>query len=194
MAESGPRILVLAGSLRAASFNRKLARLGAGALRAAGADVTELDLREHPLPLFDQDLEEREGAPPSVLALKGLFRASQGFLVASPEYNSSITGVLKNTIDWVSRPVPGEPPLAPFKGKVAALVAASPGALGGLRGLVTIRSILGNLGVLVLPDQVALPKADTAFREDGSLVELARAAAVEKLARELVRVTAALRG
>jgi NAD(P)H-dependent FMN reductase len=115
-----------------------------------------------------------------------LFEAHEGLLISSPEYNSSITGVLKNTIDWVSRPVPGKPPLHAFAGKVALLVAASPGALGGLRGLVTLRSILSNIKVLVLPDQLAVPKAGEAFGADGRLADPRLQASIEKLGATLV--------
>src|SRR5262245_6276714 len=109
-----PRILAFAGSLRADSFNRKLVKPAAEAARAAGADVTLIDLKDYPLPIFDQDLEKAEGLPANARKLKDLFLAHQGLLIVSPEYNSSITAVLKNTIDWVSRPVPNEASLAAF--------------------------------------------------------------------------------
>jgi chromate reductase, NAD(P)H dehydrogenase (quinone) len=109
--------------------------------------------------------------PENGTKLKKLFIDHDGLLVASPEYNSSVTAVLKNVIDWVSRPAPGEPPLVAFRGKVATLMSASPGALGGLRGLVHLRSILGNIGVIVLPDQVAVARAHEALRPDGSLAQ-----------------------
>lgn len=187
-----PRLLAFAGSLRAGSFNKKLARVAAAAARAAGAEVTLLDLEEHPLPLYDGDLEDASGLPPAALELKRLFKAHHGLLIASPEYNSSISGALKNAIDWVSRPAEGEAELEAFRGKVVALVSASPGALGGLRGLVTVRSILSNIGALVLPDQVAVSKAHEAFDEQGQLKDEKVRRRVEKLAAELVRVTAAL--
>ena len=173
------RILAVSGSLRADSFNRKLVRIAAEGARAAGAEATVLDLREFPLPIFDEDLEKKEGLPDNAKKLKELFKSHQGLLVSSPEYNSSLSAVLKNTIDWVSRPAPGEPPLAAFAGKVAGLLAASPGALGGLRGLVHLRSILGNIGMIVLPEQFALVKAHEAFNADGTMKDdKARAAAM----------------
>jgi NAD(P)H-dependent FMN reductase len=185
-----PRILALAGSLRRDSFNKKLARVAAEAARSAGADVTWLDLRDCPMPIFDQDLEAETGMPEGASRFKQALRAHDGLLVASPEYNSSITPVLKNAIDWASRAEgQEEPPLAAFRGKVVALLSASPGALGGLRGLVTVRSIFGNIGCHVLPDQVAVPKAHAAFAEDGSLGDERSRASVERLAVELVRVT-----
>jgi chromate reductase len=189
-----PKILALAGSTREASFNKKLVRIAAAGARAAGADVTMLDLRDLPLPLFDEDLETRDGLPANARKLKDLMLAHQGFLISSPEYNSSISAVLKNAIDWASRPVPGEAPLACFTGKTAALMSASPGALGGLRGLVHVRSILGNINVLVMPDQVAVIAAHTAFTDDARLKDTGLHERVEsigaKLARLLIKLNA----
>jgi NAD(P)H-dependent FMN reductase len=123
----------------------------------------------------------REGLPANGRKLKDLFLAHQGLLISSPEYNSSISGVLKNAIDWVSRPVPGEEPLGCFAGKIAGLMSASPGALGGLRGLVHVRAILGNIKVLVVPEQVAVSKAKEAFNADGSLKDSKQQASVEAI-------------
>jgi hypothetical protein len=103
--------------------------------REAGAEVSLLDLKDFPLPLFDQDLEAEQGMPEAGAKLKRLFIDHDGLLIAAPEYNSSVTAVLKNAIDWVSPPASGEPSLVAFRGKVATLMSASPGALGGLRGL-----------------------------------------------------------
>lgn len=186
------QILALAGSLRAESFNRKLLREGIGALEAAGAQVTHLDLREYPLPLFDQDLEAAEGVPANAQAIKALFKQHNGLLIAVPEYNSSVTAVFKNTIDWVSRREEGEAPLECFKGKTAALLSASPGALGGLRGLVHVRAILGNIGVIVLPEQFALSKADAAFDSDGRLRDASQRDTVTAIAQRLAEVAARL--
>ena len=190
-----PKILAIAGSLRAGSFNKKLAALAAGAARVAGAEVTVVDLRELALPLFDQDLEDAGGLPEGAKKFKALLRASDGFLIASPEYNSSITAALKNALDWASRAESDdEPPLAAYRGKVAALFAASPGALGGLRGLVTLRSILGNIGVLVLPDQVAISTAHEAFDDAGQLKDARKAKQVAALAQSLVETARRLKG
>ena len=189
-----PRILAFAGSLRAESINKTLVRLAADAARAAGADVTLIDLRDYPLPIYDGDLETASDIPENGTKLKKLFVESHGLLIAAPEYNSSITGVLKNTIDWVSRPVPGEPPLAGFTGKVAGLCAASPGALGGLRGLVHLRSILGNIGMIVLPEQLAVSKAGDAFHPDGSLKDAKQQATLAKIAERLAEVARKLVG
>ena len=188
------RILVLSGSARRESFNAKLAAIGAAAARAAGAEVTSIDPREFAMPLYDGDLEAAEGLPEAVVRMKAEFLRHDGLFFACPEYNSSITPLLKNTIDWVSRPAPGEGSLACYRGKVAALLAASPGALGGLRGLVTVRSILSNIGVIVLPTQIAIPRAAQAFGPDGNLADAAQQKSVESLAAELVRVVGRLSG
>src|SRR5277367_3941186 len=177
-----PKILCFAGSLRRDSFNKKLVKIAMAAGKDAGAEVTYLDLRDIPLPVFDEDLEKEEGLPANAKQLKQLMKSHQGFLISCPEYNSSITGALKNAIDWASRPAADEKPLECFTGKVAGLMAASPGALGGLRGLVTVRSILGNIGVIVIPDQVAIPKAFEAFADDGSLKDQTHQKQIKDLA------------
>ncbi len=189
-----PKILCFAGSLRAQSFNKQLARHAAELARAAGATVTYVDLRDFPMPIYDGDLEERDGIPTPAKQLKQLFKEHDGLLIASPEYNSSISGAQKNAIDWCSRPEPGEPPLVCFRGKVALLLAASPGALGGLRGLVTVRSILSSIGVLVLPDQLAVGQAHQAFDADGRLKDEKQRATLERIVRGLVTTTARLCG
>ena len=188
-----PRILAFAGSLRRESFNKKLVRIAARAARDAGAEVTLIDLKDLPLPLFDQDLEAGQGMPENGTKLRQLFSDHDGLLVASPEYNSSVTAALKNVIDWVSRPAAGEPPGAVFRGKVAALMSASPGALGGLRGLVHLRSILGNIGVIVLPDQIAVARAHEAFQPDGSLTDPKQQAGIEALGKTLASFLMKLR-
>src|SRR5262249_36019959 len=154
-----PRIPAFAGSPRRDSFNKKPGPIAAKRAREAGAEVALIALKDFPLPLFDQDLEAEQGMPENGKKLKQLFIDHDGLLIAAPEYNSSITAVLKNAIDWVSRPAPGEPSLVAFRGKVATLMSASPGALRGLRGPVHVRSILGNIGGIVLPGQLAGRKA-----------------------------------
>ena len=188
-----PRILAFAGSLRSESFNKKLVPIAARVARDAGAEVTLLDLKDFPLPLFDQDLEAGQGMPENGTRLKKIVTDHDGLLVASPEYNSSVTAVLKNVIDWVSRSAPGEPPLVAFQGKVATLMSASPGALGGLRGLVHLRSILGNIGVIVLPDQISVARAHEAFQPDGALIDPRQQASVEALGTTLASLLIKLR-
>lgn len=189
-----PRILAFAGSLRKDSYNKKLVKIAMAGAQAGGADVTYIDLRDYPLPVFDEDLEREQGMPENGRKLKDLFLANDGLLIACPEYNSSITAVLKNTIDWVSRREKDEAPLACYAGKVAAIMSASPGALGGLRGLVTVRSILGNIQVTLLPDQIAIPKANEAFTPDGMLLDDAKQKAVMAIGEKLAGVVAKLHG
>jgi chromate reductase len=186
------RLLAFAGSMRSGSLNKKLLRAACNMAQKHGAQITVLELRELALPLYDGDLEQSQGLPAGALRLKQLMIAHQAFLIASPEYNSSISGVLKNAIDWASRPQPGEPPLAPFKDKVAGLVSASPGALGGLRGLVPLRSILENLGTIVVPNQAAIARANQAFDDAGYLKEPSQTALVASVVEQLLRVASRL--
>jgi chromate reductase, NAD(P)H dehydrogenase (quinone) len=188
------KILAFAGSLRKDSFNKKLVKIAAEGAKQAGAEVTFIDLKDYPLPLMDEDLEKSEGLPLNAKKLKQLFLEHHALLLACPEYNSSITGVLKNVIDWVSRPQAGEQPLACFDGKVASLLAASPGALGGLRGLVTVRSILGSIKVIVMPDQLAVAKAYEAFDEAGDLKDSKQKESAISIGRNLAEATAKLAG
>ncbi|MBZ0171876.1 MAG: NAD(P)H-dependent oxidoreductase [Phycisphaerales bacterium] len=165
------RILAFAGSARRESFNLRLLKVAAQGAREAGAEVTVLDMNDHRFPLFDEDSEADQGTPEAVTAFKALMKAHDGILIASPEYNSSFSPLLKNTIDWATRPAQGEAPLECFRGKVAGLVSASPGYYGGYRGLQQVRYVLGNIGVVVLPDMFALPRAHEAFTDAGSLVD-----------------------
>jgi len=184
---NSPRILAFAGSVRKDSYNKKLLAVAVQAARNAGLEVTHIDLADYPLPLYNADLEAADGMPDNAGKLKTLFLAHQGLLIASPEYNSSFTPLLKNTIDWLSRPASdNEPMLAPFLGKIAGLMAASPGALGGLRGLVPLRMLLENISVTVIPRQVAIVKAHEAFQADGSFKDPHHQQAVGALATDLV--------
>jgi len=182
---SRPKILAFAGSARRDSFNKKLIQVAVKGAQDAGADVTLLDLADFPMPLYDGDLEAEQGIPENVKALKELFLAHQGLLLSCPEYNSSITPLLKNTIDWVSRPVEGEGPLAAYQGKVCSIMSASPGALGGLRGLVHVRAILQNIGVIVLPKQMAISQANNAFADDGTLKDSRQQETIAGLGKSL---------
>lgn len=186
------RILVFAGSARSGSLNKKLARAAAAAVRAAAAEATLVDLADYPMPLYDGDLEAREGVPASARKLKDLFIAHQGLLIVSPENNASVSALLKNTLDWISRQDGSESGLIPYQGKVAGLAGASPGALGGLRGLTHLRAILQTLNVLVLSEQLALGRAHEAFNENGSLKDAKQQAALAALARKLADVCARL--
>lgn len=179
------RILVFAGSARRDSLNKKLAREAARLAREAGAEATFVDLDDYPIPLYHGDLEAAEGMPENARRLRALFLAHDALLVASPENNSSVTALLKNTIDWLSRDL-GEgrgddSGLAPWRGKVAGIMAASPGAFGGVRGLPHLRQVLATLGVTVLGTQVAVPRAHEAFAADGTIADERVAKAVRAL-------------
>jgi NAD(P)H-dependent FMN reductase len=185
---AAPQILAFAGSARRQSFNKRLIKIAAGGAEAAGAKVTLIDLADYPLPLFNQDLEAEQGLPEKAIELKKLFLENDGLLLSCPEYNSSITPLLKNTIDWVSRQAPGEGPLAAYKGKVATLMSASPGRLGGLRGLVHVRAILSNIGVLVTPEQIAVAEAHGSFTPDGKHKDGKMHESIEGLGRGLAEL------
>jgi len=182
---STPRILAFAGSLRRDSLTKKLVRIAAEGARAAGAEVTLIDLKDLPLPVYDGDIEEAEGLPANAKRLKELMKSHQGFLISSPEYNSMPSGALKNALDWASRAEPGETPLVCFKGKLAVLMSASPGALGGMRALPVLRNMLLNIQVIVLPDQLGLMKAHEAFDEAGRLKDAKQQASAEALGARL---------
>lgn len=165
-----PKILAFSGSARKSSFNQKLVALAAQGARAAGANVTVINLADYPMPIFDEDLEASEGMPTAAKAFKQLLIDHDGLLIASPEYNSAFSPLLKNAIDWATRPFgPDIKSAPPFAGKYAAIMATSPGALGGIRGLVFLRLLLSNIGVTVLPSQHAVPHATKVFNSDGSL-------------------------
>ncbi len=184
-----PRILVMAGSLRSGSHNARLAALAAKELALAEADVTRISLADYPLPLFDADFAAAAGGPPrNAVQLKHMLEAHQGVFIASPEYSASVTPLLKNAIDWISRVRErGEPTYAAFKGRVFAIGAASPAAAGGLRSLMALRQILElGCGALVLPEQVTVARPDQAFDEMDNLKDENLAAALKALARRLV--------
>ena len=185
---NSPKILAFAGSTRTDSYNKKLARIAAESAKLAGAEVTWMDLRDYPLPIYDGDQEDKNGLPANAIKVRALLQSHQGFLISCPEYNSSISGVLKNMVDWASRPKDGEEPLACFQDKVIGLLSASPGQLGGIRGLVAVRSLFGNIGSLILPQQVCIAKADEAFGEDGSLKNAGEKKRVDGLANAIVRL------
>jgi chromate reductase len=182
------RILCFAGSLRRGSLNKKLVKVAMSGAAETGAQVTFVDLADYPMPLYDGDIEEAKGLPEEAKRLKQLMKSHQAFLISSPEYNSSISGALKNAIDWASRPEPGEKQLECFKGKIAGIMAASPGALGGLRGLVTVRSILENIGVMVIPDQIAISQANDAFDSNDNLTDQKKAEQVKQIGRRVAEV------
>ena len=187
------KILAFSGSSRNGSWNQALVKIAAGSAKEAGAEVTVINLGDYPMPLFSQDLEAAEGMPEGAKAFKRLLIEHDGFLIASPEYNSAFSPLLKNAIDWASRAESDdEPPLAAYRGKHAAVMATSPGGLGGMRGLVFLRMLLGNIGVSVLPDQQAVPNAFEAFSGDGSLSDERLERKVRGLGRQLAELLAKL--
>jgi NAD(P)H-dependent FMN reductase len=167
------KILVFAGSIRTGSFNARLAALAAKELTLADADVTHISLADFPMPLYDGNTEAASGPPENAFKLKRLIGLQHGVFIASPEYNASITPLLKNTLDWVSRVREGkEPPLAAYKNRVFALGAASNGTYGGMRSLIALRQVLElGCGALVIPEQIAVREAASAFDEGGNLKE-----------------------
>jgi chromate reductase, NAD(P)H dehydrogenase (quinone) len=188
------RLLVFAGSTRAGSLNKKLAQAAARMAAVDGAEVTYIDLQDFPMPLYDGDLEAGAGLPEAAVRLRELFRAHDAVLIASPEYNGSFPAVLKNVIDWVSRPWNGEPPLAVLRVKTAGVMSASPGKGGGRRGSKHLRELLEMVGMQVLPQQVNAATAMEAFAESGSLsrqedresVRVLTQAAIEQVATKPV--------
>ena len=188
MPQHNVKILAFAGSTREASFNKRLVKIAAEGAREAGAEVTEIDLRDYPMPFYDGDVEAKSGLPEKALALKEVMVGHHGFLIASPEYNSGYSAVLKNMIDWTSRSsVQGEKPLSVYAGKTVSLMSAAPGALGGLRGLYQLRELLMNMNVLVLPHMRAVGHAAQAFGENGSLQDPALHAEIKALGAQTVQ-------
>ncbi len=164
-------LLFLAGSASKNSLNKKLARHAADLASDKGVEVKFIDLKDYEMPLYCTEWELENGVPDNAKKLKKLFQDADGFFIASPEYNSTFTPLLKNTIDWMSRPhEEGEPMLSAYKGKIAAIGAVSPGPLGGIRGLPALRDLLSNIGVHVIPTQIAVGGKD-AMNDDGSLTK-----------------------
>lgn len=165
-----PKILSFSSSTRKDSFNKKIVKIATEGAQSAGVETNYIELKDFSMPLYDGDLETEKGLPENAKKLKKLFIEHDALLIGNAEYNSSITGVLKNTIDWLSRQEsPEETPLIAFKDKFAVLISASPGQWGGIRSLMDTRNILENIGVTVLSTTRSLPKADKAFDENGNL-------------------------
>lgn len=162
-----PNLITLAGSLRNDSFNKKIAKLAMERAEAFGAKARFIDLADYPLPLFNEDIEQ-QGAPEALLKLRAEFSGTTGLFIASPEYNGSFSAVLKNTLDWLSRPGESQDTEI-FSQLTVALGATSPGALGGIRGLSQLRELMNNLGSIVLPQQLAIGSSYEAFSEQGTL-------------------------
>lgn len=188
------RIAVISGSVRRGSHNSALAALGAERIRAAGAEAVPVDLSTYDLPVYAQDLELQD-CPADARRLKATLAACDGLLIATPEHNGSISTLLKNAIDWASRPSDGESAIAltAFRGKAAGIMAASIGPFGGMRALAHLRQVLGTVQMMVIPEQLAVPLADRAFTAEGALAEPLPNAILDGLIGRLVEVSGRLR-
>ncbi|MCC5856402.1 MAG: NAD(P)H-dependent oxidoreductase [Idiomarina sp.] len=180
------KVLAFAGSLRKASFNRKLLAVAAQAAQEEGAEVRLIDLNSYALPIYNGDIEDA-GMPENVRKLQDLMREHDALMIVSPEYNGSLTAAVKNTLDWISRPqADGSSGGALFKGKRAVILSASPGAAGGLRGLIVLRDALAKLGLWVAPSQFALGQANEAFSDNGQLKDSKTLERVKGVIREFL--------
>lgn len=186
--ETMNKVLVFAGSTRTDSFHRKLALEAVEELKAAGMEATFADLRDYPMPLYDGDVETAQGLPEKARAFKELVKAHDAIVIASPEYNGSFPALVKNVIDWISRPEGTETRLAAFREKRAVLLATSPGPGGGQRGLRHLRELLEMIGVTVIDEQLTVAKAFDAFDAAG---RLRRAQDREQLRRVVASLVAA---
>lgn len=185
---AAPKILVIPGSLRAKSYNVRLAALATKELKLADAEVTRISLLDYPLPIYDADTAETAGPPSNAVKLKQLMSVHQGVFIASPEYNASITPLIKNTIDWISAVREGgEAPLAAYQNRVFALGGASPGRSGATHSLLALRQVLAvGCRALVIAEQVTVPNAEQAFDEMDELKDARAAGQLKLVVRKLV--------
>ncbi|MFT6270422.1 MAG: NAD(P)H-dependent FMN reductase [Alphaproteobacteria bacterium] len=188
------KLLAFSGSLRQRSFNQSIVIAASDGAKEAGAEVTIVHLNDFKAPLFSEDDEAASGIPKGAKKLKALMMEHDGFLIATPEYNSSFSAALKNAIDWASRMEDGEKPLQAFKGKTATIMAASPGAIGGMRGLVPLRMLLGNIGMHVHPTQQAIGKVTGLVDSSGKVVDEGTLKKLHSLGKQAVAYTNALKG
>jgi NAD(P)H-dependent FMN reductase len=182
------KILVTAGSIRTGSFNARLAALAIKELSLLDADVTRISLADYPMPIYDADLEAKSGPPENAVKLKRHFMGSHGIFIASPEYNASVTPLLKNALDWVSRVREGnEAPLAAYKNRAFAIGGASPGPFGGMRSHMALRQVLEiGCGALVIPDYITVREAATAFDDMDALKDERSAKQLKTVLERLV--------
>lgn len=184
------QLLALSGSARRASHNLKLVKAMGGGAAAAGASVTVIDWSEFVLPVFNEDIEAE--LPAAAVKLKNLFAEAQGFLIAEPEYNGGYSALIKNAIDWVSRPMPGTPAGSVFKNKTVVIAGATTGRWGAVRSVRQLREVLGYLGCIVLADTLSVNEAGKAFDADGQLLDAKTAELAAAAGAALARATAAL--
>lgn len=189
------KLLAISGSIRKDSCNKKALQLLANAARAAGAKVTMIDLAEYPLPLYEGDLEAKQGLPANAKKLQALIAEHDGLIIASPEYNGLPTPLLKNVLDWTSRPEQNNPNsgLKIFENKVAAIISASPGPLGGIRGLPITAELLLNLGLIIVPDRVTIGNCFDSFNAKGELKDHKTMELIKKEGQSLTKLTQALK-
>ena len=191
------KILFFAGSARKDSYNKKLAKFAHGYAASKGIQATFADLKDYPMPIYDGDLEDAEGLPENAVKFKKLVNEHDAFFISAPEYNGSLAPLLKNTLDWISRKHDTTPAgRDPYDGKVAAIVSASPGGLGGIRGLTHLRAMLGggsSLRTIVIPNQMGLSQADKAFDDNGALKDEKQAATLYAIIDRLAEVAGALK-
>lgn len=188
-----PRVLVFAGSNRTGSYNAKLAGAITKTLGSMKCDVTRITLRDYEMPVYDADLEDREGPPEAALKLARLFHEQDAVIIVSPEYNTSIPPLVKNTLDWVSvvkSDSAGE--VTPYKDKIFAIASASPGAFGGARSLMHLRGVLVNLGCLIVSEQMSVPRAADGFDDDEALADKRAQGLMEKLCKSVIEKAALL--
>lgn len=184
-----PKILAFSGSSREGSYNQKVVAIAAQGAKDAGAEVTLISLADYPMPLYAQDLEAREGIPKNAQRFKDLLLSHDGLLIASPEYNSAFSPLLKNALDWASRASNAdEPPLYAYQSKIVGIMSASPGALGGMRSLVFLRMLLENMGMMVLPSQKSISKAHEAFDDKDELIKERDAKSIKSIGSELAKM------
>ncbi len=184
------KLVAFAGSTREKSFNQAILDVAVEGAREAGAEVNLISLSDYPMPIFNQDDEAMHGIPEQAQQFKELLIGADGFLIASPEYNSSYPALLKNAIDWASRQAGDEKVLAAYKGKVAGIMAASEGALGGMRVLVTLRMLLENIGTMVLPNQKAISRVNTLLDENGKVSDEKTIKQLKLLGKQTAELTA----
>ncbi len=184
-----PKILAFAGSLREHSYSKRVVKAAMKGAIDAGADVTFVDLRDYPMPIYNEDDHKKDGFSENALKLQKLLAAHDGLLIASPEYNGSLPGVLKNAIDWASRASDKYKMGEVFKGKIAAIMTESPGAFGGIRCLGHLRGVLSILLVNVLPSEIAVGKVHEMFDGNGAeMIDEKMKKVLETLAESLVDI------
>ncbi len=183
-------LIALSGSIRKESYNEKLAILAIQKARSAGIDAEYVDLRDYSMPIYNSDLDNPQTKPENVRKLRKIFIKSNKIIICSPEHNASVSPLLKNVIDWVSRKDIDDPKFShpEFRSKAIALLSASPGNFAGIRGLNHLRAVLNNLFAIVIPEQLCIPKAHEAFDNKGQLKNTAYENMLQDIITSLMRI------